>query len=95
MAWAFRIWLWAPSGWFRDAALSGERHPYTERELELLLTGDEVITVDCTVSALLERDAAVELLVELRQVDRQLRINRRKACSPSRIRHGLGAQPGA
>jgi two-component system nitrogen regulation sensor histidine kinase GlnL len=73
---------------FQDLALGADRviqgmrhclesgHPYTERELELLLTGDDVITVDCTVSALLERDATVELLVELRQVDRQLRINR-------------------
>jgi two-component system nitrogen regulation sensor histidine kinase GlnL len=38
-----------------------------------------VITVDCTVSALLERETVVELLVELRQVDRQLRINREES----------------
>src|SRR5512143_393617 len=62
---------------FQDLALGTDRiiqgmrhclesgHPYTERELELLLTGDEVITVDCTVSALLERETVVELLVEL------------------------------
>ena len=76
---------------FQDLALGTDRiiqgmrhclesgHPYTERELELLLTGDEVITVDCTVSALLEREKVVELLVELRQVDRQLRINREES----------------
>ncbi len=51
-------------------------HPYTERELELQLAGDETITVDCTVSVLLDKEAPVELLMELRQVDRQLRINR-------------------
>lgn len=76
---------------FQDLALGTDRiiqgmrhclesgHPYTERELELLLTGDEVITVDCTVSALLERETVVELLVELRQVDRQLRITREES----------------
>jgi two-component system nitrogen regulation sensor histidine kinase GlnL len=66
-----------------DTVIQGMRqclqsgHPYTERELELLLAGDDTITVDCTVSALVEKDMPpVELLVELRQVDRQLRINR-------------------
>lgn len=51
-------------------------HPYTERELHLLLPGDRPITVDCTVSPILEHDTTVELLVELRQVDQQLRIHR-------------------
>lgn len=65
-----------------DAVIKGMRHclktgnPYTERELHLLLPGDNAITVDCTVSALLANDTPVELLVELRQVDEQLRINR-------------------
>jgi two-component system nitrogen regulation sensor histidine kinase GlnL len=65
-----------------DTVIQGMRqclnsgHPYTERELELLLAGENTITVDCTVSALVEKEAPVELLVELRQVDRQLRINR-------------------
>lgn len=58
----------------RQCLASG--HPYTERELELQLAGDEIITVDCTVSLLQDKDAPAELLVELRQVDRQLRINR-------------------
>lgn len=51
-------------------------HPYTERELPLILPGEQSITVDCTVSPMLEQDLPVELLVELRQVDRQLRITR-------------------
>jgi two-component system nitrogen regulation sensor histidine kinase GlnL len=52
-------------------------HPYTERQLHLTLPNDQAITVDCTVSPLLgPGDKPVELLVELRQVDRQLRINR-------------------
>ncbi len=65
-----------------DTVIQGMRqclnsgHPYTERELELLLAGENTITVDCTVSVLVEKEVPVELLVELRQVDRQLRINR-------------------
>jgi two-component system nitrogen regulation sensor histidine kinase GlnL len=51
-------------------------HPYTERELHLLLPGERSITVDCTVSPLLEEEQVVELVVELRQVDRQLRMTR-------------------
>lgn len=51
-------------------------HPYTERELHLILPGEQAITVDCTVTPLLEGERPVELLVELRQVDRQLRISR-------------------
>ena len=51
--------------------------PYTERELHLLVAGDRAITVDCMVSPLLNRnDEPVELLIELQQIDRQLRINR-------------------
>lgn len=65
-----------------DVAMEGMRHcltsgnPYTERELPLLLPGDNAITVDFTVSALWEQDLPAELLVELRQVDQQLRIHR-------------------
>lgn len=51
-------------------------HPYTERELHLILPGERSITVDCTVTPLWEQDQVVELLVELRQVDRQLRMSR-------------------
>jgi two-component system nitrogen regulation sensor histidine kinase GlnL len=53
-------------------------HPYTERQLHLILPGEQTITVDCTVSPMLEEEdpPAEELLVELRQVDRQLRMTR-------------------
>ncbi len=51
-------------------------HPYTERELHLILPGEHSITIDCTVTPMLEQEQALELLVELRQVDRQLRMTR-------------------
>lgn len=65
-----------------DLLVKGMQHclrtanPYTERELQLVLPGQRPITVDCTVSVLLEQNSARELLLEIRQVDRQLRINR-------------------
>ncbi len=52
------------------------RHPFTERELNISLADDRTITVNCTVLPLHHFDAEPELLVELHQVDRQLRINR-------------------
>ncbi|TCO82746.1 two-component system nitrogen regulation sensor histidine kinase GlnL [Plasticicumulans lactativorans] len=51
-------------------------HPYTERGLQLTLPGEHLITVDCTVTPIVESEQPLELLVELRQVDRQLRITR-------------------
>ena len=48
-------------------------NPLTEREISLDLPGGEV-TVDCTVAPL--REPAGAILVELQQVDRQLRIFR-------------------
>jgi len=48
-------------------------YPFTEREVTLILPGRDV-TVDCTVVPLSDRDDG--LLVELQQVDRQLRISR-------------------
>lgn len=51
-------------------------HPFTERELQLQLTGERNITVDCTVTPMLDREPSPELLVEMRQVDHQLRISR-------------------
>ena len=47
--------------------------PFTEREITLLMAGREV-TVDCTVVPF--TDAEGGMLVELQQVDRQLRISR-------------------
>lgn len=66
-----------------DAMVDGMRrclttgHPYTERELHLMLPGERPITVDCTVSPMSEDESTpLELLVELRQVDRLLKISR-------------------
>lgn len=57
-------------------ALDADR-PYTEHELRLRLLGGEEITVDCVVTPLLDqRGADDEVLVELTQVDRHLRIAR-------------------
>lgn len=58
----------------RRALASG--HPYTEREAQLTLPGGRTITVDCTVTPLIERGRETALLVELLQVDRHLRITR-------------------
>lgn len=51
-------------------------HPYTERQLHLTLSGDQTMTVDCTITPLESHDGPVELLAELSQVDRRLRISR-------------------
>jgi len=51
-------------------------HPHIERELQLILPPERIITVDCTAAPLLDRDPPVELLLELRQVDWRLRISR-------------------
>lgn len=51
-------------------------HPYIERELQLVVQPGRVVTVDCTAAPLLERDPPNDLLLELRQVDWRLRINR-------------------
>jgi len=59
----------------RHALESGQ--PFTEREIELSLPDGREITVDCTVLPLREpADAGSRLLVEVQQVDRQLRISR-------------------
>ncbi len=50
--------------------------PFTERAMRLPLAGDRAITVDCTVSPLDEPAAKREILVEIEQVGRQLRISR-------------------
>ncbi len=49
---------------------------FTEREIELVLQDDKEITVNCSVQPLHHFDAADELLVELNQVDRLMRISR-------------------
>jgi two-component system, NtrC family, nitrogen regulation sensor histidine kinase GlnL len=52
------------------------RHPFTARGVNLILTGERTITVDCTVSPLSDSDSGMDLLVELTQVDRLLRLAR-------------------
>lgn len=51
-------------------------HPFTERELVLNLFNQRSVTVDCTVTSVSEPQAPAELLIELVQIDRQLRITR-------------------
>lgn len=49
-------------------------HPYTEREVQLVLPASRRVTVDLTVTAMQEPDAPKELLIEMRHLDRRLRI---------------------
>lgn len=51
-------------------------HPFTEREINVLIGDGRTKTVNCTVLPLHHFDAEKEVLVELYQVDRQLRITR-------------------
>lgn len=59
---------------FREALVT--RHPFTEREINIVVSDGRTITVNCTALPLIHFDAPGELLVELHQVDRQLRITR-------------------
>lgn len=52
------------------------RHPFTEREVNLALADGRTIRVNCTVLPLHQLGPTSELLVELHQIDRQLRISR-------------------
>lgn len=58
----------------REALAS--RRPFTEREVNILVGDGRTITVNCTALPLHHVEARPELLVELHQVDRQLRITR-------------------
>lgn len=51
-------------------------HHFTERELCLPLPDGKRATVDCTVIPLLDSEGAGKLLIEIQQIDRQLRISR-------------------
>lgn len=53
-------------------------HPQTEREKTLTLPGARDVTVDCTLSPWITGEAVEGLLLELSQIDRQLRITREK-----------------
>ena len=52
------------------------RHPFTARGVALKLPGARTVTVDCTVSPLIDDNPETALLVELTQVDRLLRLAR-------------------
>ncbi len=58
----------------RDALST--RQPFTEREVEMQRPDGEFIRVNCTVLPIYQPGADDELLMELHQVDRQIRINR-------------------
>lgn len=58
-----------------EQALRGEQ-PYTERELHLRTPAGQDIIVDCTVTPLVDPRHRSEVLAELVQVDRHLRIAR-------------------
>ena len=62
---------------FAEALETG--HPFTDRELSLVMPGARPVTVDCTVTPLIESGHATSLLVEMQQVDRHLRITREEA----------------
>ena len=51
-------------------------HPFTEHEVQVTLPGRRELTVDCTITPLALADGGANLLVELQQLDRQLRISR-------------------
>lgn len=50
--------------------------PFTEREHHLTLIDGRELTVDCTVVPIREEGQIIEFLMEVQQVDRQLRISR-------------------
>lgn len=58
----------------RSALESGQ--PFAEREVVMPRPDGVRITVDCTITPLTEPGRQAEVLVELQQVDRQLRISR-------------------
>jgi two-component system nitrogen regulation sensor histidine kinase GlnL len=54
-------------------------HPFTERELQLEIYGNRIITVDCSVTPLYEPATEPSLLVELQCMERQLQISREES----------------
>ncbi|NOX76628.1 MAG: nitrogen regulation protein NR(II) [Gammaproteobacteria bacterium] len=51
-------------------------HPFTEHEVGITLSGRREVTVDCTITPLASHPEDSGLLVEIQQLDRQLRISR-------------------
>lgn len=66
----------APELCDRCAESLRDGHPFTEREVAVILGSGHTLTVDCTVTPLLEPGVGQELLVELVGMDRHLRISR-------------------
>ncbi len=60
----------------RLAAALAARRPFTDREINVTVADGRTKTVNCTVLPLHHFDADAEVLVELYQIDRQLRITR-------------------
>lgn len=60
----------------RVQAALAENRTYTEREVPLTLHNGNEVTVDCTLSPQLDSGMPKEVLIELIQVDRHLRISR-------------------
>lgn len=54
-------------------------HPFSKREAELHVTPFHQVTVDYTVSPMIEPGQPVQLLMELQQIDRLQRISREEA----------------
>ena len=52
---------------------------FTEREHQLTLADGREVTVDCTVAPIREEGQIIEFLVEMQQVDHQLRISREES----------------
>ena len=56
---------------------AGSNLSYTERDMEVMLTSDQKITLDCVITPVLDEQLQTEyLIIELTQVDRRLRISR-------------------
>ncbi len=59
---------------FAKAIATG--HPFSERELSINLPSGQQITIDCTVTPIADSQQEHTLLIEMSQLDRQLRIAR-------------------
>jgi two-component system nitrogen regulation sensor histidine kinase GlnL len=54
-------------------------HPFTKREARLRVAGIQEVVVDYTVASLLTPNQPPELLIEIQQIDRLLRISREES----------------
>lgn len=51
-------------------------HPFTDRELQLEIYGNRIVTVDCSITPLYDPLAQPCLMIELQYMERQLQISR-------------------